>query len=378
MPNINRRHWLKLSGTGLLASASLAHQSLRGQETSSAPQSGYPYTNLSINENQFGPSPKVKAAIIKAATLSHEYPDIPRAALTQAIAQRNGLTKENILIGAGSADILYGAGYYFGLKNIEIVSADPSFHIMSMMAEKVGSNLKKVRHNAMHGIDLNALKDAVTDQTGLIYICNPENPTGALLPPAELRAFCIEMSEKCPIVVDEAYIDYAGDSAALSMIPLVKEGYPIVITRTFSKGFGLGGMRVGYAVATPELAKGVGSHYVTGIGCGASRLSIEAALAAYEDTTHIQTVEKQNAQARQHIMAILRDQGLEPIPSQGGFVLVPVPMNSKALADGILYSSQVKISPRNYYGQNYLRISTGRPDQLTQLEKGLKLVMKAA
>ena len=248
---------------------------------------------------------------------------------------------------------------------------------MSMMAEKVGSTLKKVPHNSAHAIDLNALKDAVTDKTGLIYICNPENPTGSLLDPVELKAFCKEMSQKCPVVVDEAYIDYAGDAEKLSMIPLVKEGYPVVVTRTFSKGCGLGGMRVGYAVATPELAKGIGSQYVTGIGCGASRLSIEAALAAYADVDHTKKVYKGNAQARDQIMTQLQNLGLDPIPSKGGFVLVPVEKDSKALADGIFYSSKVKISPRNYYGQNYLRISTGRPDQLAQLESGLKLVLGA-
>lgn len=378
MPNLDRRSWIRLSATGLLASAAVSQRSAHAQSAPATPDTGYPFTNLSINENQFGPSPKVAEAIVKAAGLSHEYPDIPRVALTDAIAKLNGLNKDNVLIGAGSADVLYGAGYFFGLKDIEIVSADPSFHIMSRVAEKVGSTLKTVRHNSMHGIDLNALKDAVSEKTGLIYICNPENPTGALLGPEELSSFCKEMSEKCPIVVDEAYIDYAGEATKLSMIPLVKEGYPIVVTRTFSKSYGLGGMRVGYAIAPPELAKGVGSQYVTGIGCGASRLSIEAALAAYSDQSYLKTVYKKNAAGRDQITALLQDLNLEPIPSKAGFVLVPVKQDSKALADGIFYSSQVKISPRNYYNQNYLRISTGRPDQLEQLEKGLRLVMKAA
>ena len=113
MPNFDRRAWLRLAASGAAASVALSpRQSFAQAVPGSSPSTGYPFTNLSINENQFGPSPKVKDAIVRAATLAHEYPDIPRAALTDVIAERNGLAKENVLIGAGSADILYGAGYF--------------------------------------------------------------------------------------------------------------------------------------------------------------------------------------------------------------------------------------------------------------------------
>lgn len=381
MSTLDRRSWLRLTSSAVIGGSLLPLQRAKGQvlpwPAIPPVPTAYPYTNLSINENQFGPSPLVRDAILKAAPYAHEYPDIPRAALTAAIANRYKVTDKHVLIGAGSADILYGAGYYFGLQGGEIVSADPSFHILSRLAEKHGSTLKFVRHTSAHAVDLNALKEAVTPRTKLVYICNPENPTGTLLPPAELTQFCKEISERCAIVIDEAYIDYAGDAARFTMAPLVEQGYPVVITRTFSKAYGLGGMRIGYALSSPEVANGIGTQYVTGIGCGASRLSIEAALAAYNDTDYIKKVYKHNRTARDTIETMLRDFGLSPIPSSAGFVLVPVSGNSKALADGVFAASQVKISPRNYYGQNYLRISTGRPDQLEHLKEGLRLVLSA-
>ncbi|MCH2154590.1 MAG: histidinol-phosphate aminotransferase family protein [Opitutales bacterium] len=373
-PYLSRRRWLQLS-TGVIGSAAVLGKSRVHAALVSKPESSHPFINLSINENQFGPSPKVREAMIRSMDFPHEYPDEPRDRLTKAIARAHGLRPENVLIGAGSADILYGAGYFFGLQGGEIISSDPSFHILSHMAEKVGATLNFARFNAHHAVDLDALKSKLSDKTRMVYICNPENPTGTLLKPEELKAFCKEVSKICPIVIDEAYIDYAGDAQALSMIPLVAKDHPVVITRTFSKGFGLGGMRVGYAVSTPELVKGIGSQYVTGIGCGASRISIEAAIAAFGDTNHIQQVYTQNKTARTRVEHMLTNFGLNPIPSKGGFVLAPVIQDSKALADGLFYGSQVKISPRNYFGQNYLRISVGRDDQLDVLEAGLKLVL---
>jgi histidinol-phosphate aminotransferase len=244
-----------------------------------------------------------------------------------------------------------------------------------LWAEKFGVEHVKVPWTSDYHIDLDRIEDSITEKTSLAYICNPENPVGTLAPSTELYSFCRSVSEKCPILVDEAYIDYAGDVDELSMMRCVREGLPVIVLRTFSKAYGLGGMRVGYAVTSPELAAKISRYYVTGIGCGCSHTSLEAAIAAYQDQAWLATVRRRTAESRAYLCNYYESIGQKYIPSVTTFVLSPTKQNAKMIADAIYGAYNLKISPRSYFGQDYLRVSMGRREQMNQLTDALSYVL---
>lgn len=240
------------------------------------------------------------------------------------------------------------------------------------------SQIIRVPWNASFSPDLEKITGALRSDTGLVYVCNPENPAGTLCDTDELRSFCIETSKTCPVFVDEAYIDFAGEADTLTMMGLVREGLPIIVSRTFSKAHGLGGMRVGYAVTTPEIAEKLKLAYVHGVVCGASHVSIEGARVAYADTDWLAHVRSETAKVRSDFCKFLDSIGQPYIPSHTTFMLMPVKGDSKLLADTLFKMTKVRISPRFIHGQDFLRISLGSPAQMQVLQSGLKLVLAAS
>lgn len=374
---MKRRDWIKRStfaiGSVYLGSSSLAKAEVAGEKRV---VSSHGCTNLSINENQFGPSPNALEAIRASVQYAQEYPLEGQARLREAIARREMVDKSQVILGAGSSDIIMGAAAVFGIGGGNIVSSDPSFGPLMMWAEKFGSNHIKIPWSSDYSINLKRIEEAVTDDTKIVYICNPENPVGTMADPSELYEFCKRVSKRCPILIDEAYLDFAGDVDALTMMKCVREEMPVIVLRTFSKAYGLGGMRVGYAVCQLKLAAMLSQYYVTGIGCGCSHVSLEAALAAYQDQNYLSLVRNKTKAARERLVQSLESMGYSPIKSVTTFVLVPIKKDSKAVADAIFGGFNIKISPRNYYDQNYLRISMGRSEQMLALDQALKIVLR--
>ncbi|EDY83700.1 aminotransferase, classes I and II superfamily [Verrucomicrobiia bacterium DG1235] len=376
---MKRREWIKnaalIGGSLSMSSALRGMPTVAPLGTATPSDSSHGYINLSINENQWGPSPKARSAMVEAVSYAYEYPAVPYRKLRDEIAKHEGVAPSQVLIGAGSSDFLKAGSYVFGGKGGSIVAADPTFNDLMQWAEPNGAKLFRIPWNDAHSPDLPALQSAIRPDTGLVYVCNPENPAGTLLDTAALKAFCEETSEKCPVFVDEAYIDFAGDADALTMMGLVRDGLPIIVSRTFSKAYGLGGMRVGYAVTTPELAEKMKSAYVHGVVCGASHVSIEGARAAYADKKWLAHVVQETAKVRQDFTAFCESIGQSYIPSHTTFVLMPVKQDSKMLADTLFKATNVKISPRFIHNQNYLRISLGSPAQMQRLQTGMKLLL---
>lgn len=373
---MNRRDWIRSAalsaGAAYVGRPAYAEVSPSPKE---APATSHGFLNLSINENQFGPSPDAVEAIRHHAVNAHEYPLGAQDRLKKAIALHEQVDPSQVILGAGSSDIIMGAASYYGRAGGSFVSSDPSFAPLMMWAAKFGVEHVKLPWNAAHGVDLDSIEKAVTNETKIAYVCNPENPVGTALDPDILYAFCRKVSQRCPVLVDEAYIDFAGDAARLSMMRCVREGMPVIVLRTFSKAYGLGGMRIGYAVTSREIAADLGRHYVTGIGCGCSHVSLEAAIVAYKDQVWLKKVRDETARSKAYVYETLSEAGYDYIPSVTTFVLVPVEKDSKQMADAIFGGFRIKISPRNYYGQNYLRLSMGTQDQMQQLAKALSYVL---
>lgn len=377
---MKRRDWIKRSslaiGSAYLGGSTLAKaDTLVHSSNSSSPASSHGFTNLSINENQYGPSPKALEAIKQSAQFAQEYPLEGQERLKAAIARREGVGMDQVILGAGSSDIIMGAAAVFGIGGGNMVSSDPSFTPLMMWAQKFGVEHVKIPWSGNHHVDLKRIEESVTDETKIVYICNPENPVGTMVDTSELYEFCKRVSKRCPILIDEAYLDFAGDIDKLTMMNCVREGMPVIVLRTFSKAYGLGGMRVGYAVCQAELANTISKYYVTGIGCGCSHVSLEAALAAYQDQDYLRMVKEKTAVTRSETFEMFKSMGYDPIASVTTFLLVPIEKDSKAVADAIFGGFKVKISPRYYYDQNFLRISMGRDDQMDLLNRALKIVL---
>lgn len=379
---MKRREWIKsaalIGGSLSMSSALRGMPSAAPLGTALPSDSSHGYVNLSINENQWGPSPKARSAMVAAIAYAYEYPAEPHKKLREEIARHEGVDPSQVLIGAGSSDMLKASSYVFGLQGGSIIAAEPTFNDLLRWAEPNGAEIIRIPWNEAYSPDLAKITSSLRGDTRLVYVCNPENPAGTLCDTSELRSFCIETSKTCPVFVDEAYIDFAGEADQLTMMGLVRDGLPIIVSRTFSKAHGLGGMRVGYAVTTPELAEKLKTAYVHGVVCGASHASIEGARAAYADTAWLAHVRKQTAQVRAQFGKFLESIGQAYIPSHTTFMLMPVSADSKMLADTLFNITQVRISPRFIHGQNYLRISMGSPAQMAKLEVGLKLVLAAS
>lgn len=370
---MNRRDWIRASA--LAGAACMTRQAIADTSTTPSKRSSHGFLNLSINENQFGPSPKAITAMEEALGFAHEYPLNSQARLKAAIARREQVSPEQVILGAGSSDIIMGASAYFGQEGGNMISSDPSFAPLMMWAKKFGVEHVKIPWTSSYEVDLERIESSITDQTKVVYICNPENPVGTVIDPNTLYEFCKRVSQRVPVLIDEAYLDFAGESERLSMNRCVREGMQAIVLRTFSKAYGLGGMRVGYAIAPPQLSKDLAAFYVTGIGCGCSHVSLEAALAAYEDSFYLAKTRQRTQQARNYLCSFLSEKGYGHIPSQTTFVLTPVATDSQKLADAIFGGFNIKISPRKYYDQDFLRISVGTMSQMKRLTEALDFVL---
>ncbi|MBC2605312.1 pyridoxal phosphate-dependent aminotransferase [Pelagicoccus albus] len=371
---MNRRDWIKSASIAVGASC-IARKTFADGLTLPPRESSHGCINLSMNENQFGPSMKALSAIKESSIYANEYPLEAQERLKKLIAKKESVATSQVILGAGSSDITMGAASAFGRTGSNMVSSDPSFHPLMLWAEKFGVDHVKIPWDAEHRADLTRIEESITEDTSLVYICNPENPAGTLEHPHDLYEFCKRVSEKCPVLVDEAYIEYAGDVDSLSMMRCVREGLPVIVLRTFSKAYGLGGMRVGYAVTTKDLADRLAAYYVTGIGCGCSHTSLEAAIAAYTDQSWMDSVRTRTAESRKYLCDYYDSIGQSYIPSVTTFILAPIKQDSTQVADAIFGAFNLKVSPRNYFGQNYLRISVGTIEQMEKLTSALTYVL---
>jgi histidinol-phosphate aminotransferase len=198
--------------------------------------------------------------------------------LKQLIAAREDLSPQQVMIAEGSGEILRIAGLVFGAQS-EVVAARPTFGFLQDYARQLGATVTEVPLDDDMTHDLGALSAAVTDRTGLVYVCNPNNPTGTLVPGPKLRPFVRDMAKRTTVLVDEAYLDLWEDWPEHTATERVRAGEPVIVTRTFSKLHGLAGLRVGYALAPPELIRRLEKHRMTIQGCA----GVAAATASYQD-----------------------------------------------------------------------------------------------
>ena len=278
--NVSRRS-LVLGSSALAASALLADRSVAQQATPvpAAPAASPGLARLIANENPYGPSERARRAVTEALPTAWQYPMSQQQVLKKLIATREGLSPQHVLLGVGSGEILQIAALVFGQGGGEVVAAVPAFGLLQDYAKQVGGVVTEVPLNDGLGHDLKGLAAAVTTRTRLLYVCNPNNPTGTLIPGGELRPFVQAMASRTTVLVDEAYLDLWEDWPQHTATERVRAGQPVIVTRTFSKMHGLAGLRIGYALAPPEVIDRLAKHQMTLLGCA----GLAAATASYQD-----------------------------------------------------------------------------------------------
>lgn len=383
MNTTNRRNWLK---TGLLATGGMAmapHLSLG--EMARAPlkfdkQGNVLYSpffkeyvpdsfplvkalkaKLNANENPYGPSPKAIAALQEVAKKGNRYAWRELFDLIDKIAKKEGVEAKNIMMGPGSSDLLEKTGMVLFLNGGNVVSADPSYMSLIRVAEATGATWKSVPLKKDWSHDLKGMEKAIDADTKMVYICNPNNPTGSMTDHSELVDFCSRVSEKVPVFIDEAYMGFLEDGDKRSMVSLINKGKDVIIARTFSKIHGMAGLRVGYMVAQPQTLEKI--QKITRGGMGISYTSIFAASASMDDTEFMLKSRELNAKAREYVYGSLTKMGYTYVPSSTSFIIFPIEMEGKPFLKKMM-DQQVAVRAFDIHDKNWCRVSMGTLDEM--------------
>jgi histidinol-phosphate aminotransferase len=358
----SRREWLKISALSATALAFNGFNSRVEAQTVSNK-----LIKLSSNENPYGFSPKAKQSILDSLADGNRYAN-PNfvARLEQQIAEREGVKAENVVLGTGSGEILCMAAIAFGQK--EIVAPDPTFPSLMNYAEKLGARVKSVALNEKYEHDFGAMAKQIGENTSLVYVCNPNNPTASLSPNDALRAFCRETAKKTPVFADEAYLEYTDEFPRNSMIELVKKDEQVIVSRTFSKIYGMAGLRVGYALARADLAQKLKRFRMTWF----NNLSVQAALAAYADQQFITDSKRKNAEVRRAFLGEMDKMNLKYAPSDANFVWLQTGAEMSDLSE--------RLRERNIWlgkpDDGWTRVTIGTNEEMQAFTKAFKEIKK--
>ena len=324
---------------------------------------------LFANENPFGPSDKAKQAIVDILPLGYQYPMRSMGDLSSKIADFEKVKQENIFMASGSSPLLMAAALAYYKPGCNVVSGDPSYADLPSKAEKVGAKWVKVPLTSEYKLDLDAMEKAIDDNTVLVYVCNPNNPTGTVVDNAKLRSFVERVSKKVTVFVDEAYIDYLPDPQGTTLIPMVNNGTNVIIARTFSKLYGFAGLRLGYVATQPEIIKKLGLY--TEASMSISTTTLQAAIASYQDRSFLDgALQKTNA-SKDYLYSVLKKEGYIYVPSSTNFVLFPIKMDGKQFTDEMMKRS-VGVRFWKFNNQDWCRVSIGRMDEMEAFAAAFK------
>lgn len=373
---MDRRTWLKSGAlaaggwlTGFTGGSCL--RSAEKPAASGTAAAGRTVIRIKSNESPYGLSPAAREAAIAALERAHIYPHDHYARLKIQIAERESLTPEHIILGAGSTEIMVMLIQLYGSQG-ETLAADPTYFDFVSYAERADCFLRQVPLDDNFVHDLETMEKEVTPRIKLVYVCNPTNPTGTIVSQEALREFCTKVAPQALVVVDEAYHEYVEDSSYGSMIPLVKQGANVVVTRTFSKIFGMAGMRVGYGVAAPDTVsqlRRIQRNFAT-----VAFPSLQAAVVSHADLGFQAAVRKKNRQVRQYTCRELEHLGLFYIPSHTNFILFQIDRDAQEAvksfaAQGVLLRGFL------IRDRNWIRVSIGTQAEMEVFVSVLKNVV---
>ena len=326
---------------------------------------------LASNENPLGPSPKAMEAARRALGEANWYPDGGSKHLRQVLATRHNVHFEEVFVGLGSSEIIDLASRVLLRPGLNGITSEGSFTLFAIAIRASGADLIQTPMKD-YTFDLDAIAAAVTPQTRVVYIANPNNPTGTAFGAQEFSAFLKKVPGDVLVVLDEAYREYAERRDLPDALALFREYNNILTLRTFSKVYGLAGLRIGYGIGHPTLVAEMNKlrtpFNVTSVGQA-------AALAALDDIDHVRRSVETNRAQRRRLFYELTKLGLSPVPSETNFLFIPLGSYAKALCDDLLLEGVI-VRPLAWMGfPEAIRISVGNPAENTKLLAALSYAL---
>ncbi len=332
---------------------------------------------LASNENPLGPSPKALAAVCHCLGELARYPDGNSFELKAALSAHLNVSPDNLTLGNGSNDVLEIVARTFLAPDRACVYAQHAFAVYPLVTQAIGAEAQVAKanptdHPMPYGHDLDEMVQSIDGKTRLMFIANPNNPTGTWLSSAELEAFLVRVPEHVLVVVDEAYTEYGEAADYPNTIPWVERFPNLIVTRTFSKAYGLAGLRVGYAVSHPPVANllnRVRQPFNVNIPAQA------AAIAALGDAEHLQRSRQVNREGMALLQSALDELGLDYLPSGGNFLCVDMGRPGPEVFQDLLRRGVIVRPVSNYGLPNFLRITIGTEQENRRLLQALREVL---
>lgn len=330
------------------------------------------YAKLAANENPYGPPESVMNAMTQAFKYSNRY-SYPDGNLLAEIAQHHDVSPDNILLGAGSGELLSVAALALLSGGRKVVGVDPTFMTVYQYAAGVKADSIRLPLLADYRQDIPAMIAATRHNwrdVGFVYLCNPNNPTGRIITSAEVKTLLDGIPDDVPVLIDEAYHHFVNNSAYATAVPYVKEGRPVIVTRTFSKIAALAGMRLGYAVAPPDLINRLRPHSIASINA----LVKLGGVAALRDTESQARVKQVTIELREKTTHELQSIGYEIIPSDANFFMVNVKRPVQPVIDDFKKKGVLVGRPFPPMTQ-HLRVSVGSPTEMLRFMTAFREIM---
>lgn len=389
LTGLSRRHFLKGMGAGVLGMATPNSLQAAAALLESPEQSNSDgVRRMGGNENPVGPSPKAIQAVASQLSGLNWYPYQPDLEL--AIHRFHGIEPvtstgtgwaglnttfikdSNVITGIGSTEVLRAAAWAYLIDGGHVIQGRPSYTEISDTGRKLGDrvSVSLVDLNDDLSYNLDAMRSAVQTSTKIISLCNPNNPTGLLLSQDQISNFLDSISKDILIVIDEAYIHFVEDTSYQHAVSHALTRPNVLVTRTFSKGYGIAGLRVGYGIAHSEIIKRLRPYTLGPLGMHSN--SIAGAIAALEDEDHLELTRKTVVAGRDYLKRELNELGMRPVSGEGNFVLVDTGKDSNAVFEHLL-NNRILVTPGTRWNMpTYIRISVGLHNDNEAIIKALK------
>jgi len=324
---------------------------------------------LASNENALGPSPLAADAIREAAGRAHLYPEGSCHDLRHAVSEHLGIPGDHLIFGNGSDEIIHYLGLTYLTPGDEVIQADPSFVRYESAAILNGAPCHKVPLTADWEYDLGAMADRLSEHTRLIFIANPNNPTGTIVADGPLRHFLNCVPDRAIVVMDEAYLEFVERPEFPDSLALIREGRNVAALRTFSKTYGLAGIRLGYGIARPEI---IAHLEQVREPFNVSLLAQAAGIAALRDTEFLQRTRAMNRAGKRQLYAAFEDLGLPFTPTEGNFVWVDVRRSCLEVFQALLRRGIIVRTGDIFGAPTHLRVTIGTESQNARFLAALK------
>ena len=359
---MSRRQWLSRTGCALGGVAMAGYMGTNLVSCATEKPASPTPLRMMYNENPYGPSDTARQAMTKAFEEANLYSFSRGDALDklrEILARQVGLTPDHILVSSGSTEILRVTGLITALAGGEVISPHPTYLTLLRYAESMSVPIHRIPLNDELGFDLSAMREKMSEKIKLIYLCNPNNPTGTITPYEQLRPFCEEMAERSLVFIDEAYHEYVDDVQYRSMVELVRDGHNVLVSRTASKIHGLAGLRIGFGIANPPLIKLLRAR-ITGTN---NIIGLHAAAASYGDSDFQSFCRQKNNEAKQIIYTLFQQTKRRYLPSHTNFVFFHTGRPIENFQEGMEKEGILVGRPFPPY-LDWCRLSMAKPEEM--------------